>query len=43
MSTPLLRASQLRLERTHKVVLDNISLDVEAGRIITLIGPNGCG
>ena len=43
MSTPLLRASQLHLKRTHKVVLDNISLEVDAGRIITLIGPNGCG
>ena len=28
MSTPLLRASHLHLKRTHKVVLDNISLEV---------------
>ena len=43
MTTALLSAKQLRLERAHKVVLDNIDLEVNAGRIVTLIGPNGCG
>lgn len=39
----LLQASGLTLQRSHKTVLDNISINLEAGRIITLIGPNGCG
>jgi len=43
MTQPLLSAENLTLERAHKTVLDNISLDINAGQIITLIGPNGCG
>lgn len=43
MTDILLSASQLRLQRSHKTVLDNISLTLTAGRIMTLIGPNGCG
>ena len=43
MATPLLSADQLSLKRAHKQVLDNISLRIDSGRIITLIGPNGCG
>ena len=43
MTDTLLSASQLRLQRSHKTVLDNISLTLTAGRIMTLIGPNGCG
>lgn len=40
---PLLKASALNLSFRQKKVLDNISLNVSAGQIITLIGPNGCG
>ncbi len=40
---PLLQASGLTLKRRHKTVLDNISLSLQAGQIMTLIGPNGCG
>ncbi|ASP38043.1 zinc ABC transporter ATP-binding protein ZnuC [Bacterioplanes sanyensis] len=43
MATELVRAEQLTLERQHKTVLDNISLSLSAGQILTLIGPNGCG
>lgn len=39
----LLEARQLNLARRHKTVLSDISLKLERGRIITLIGPNGCG
>lgn len=43
MTTALIRAEQLTLKRFHKVVLDNISLDILPKQIITVIGPNGCG
>ena len=39
----LLHASGLTLQRSHKTVLDNINIKLEAGQIITVIGPNGCG
>ncbi|WP_430460664.1 ATP-binding cassette domain-containing protein [Thalassolituus sp. LLYu03] len=39
----LLEARQLNLTRRHKTVLSDISLKLERGRIMTLIGPNGCG
>lgn len=39
----LLQADHLYLARRHKQVLTDISLNLERGRITTLIGPNGCG
>lgn len=39
----LLEARHLTLAYQHKTVLNDISLSVKAGTIITLIGPNGCG
>ena len=41
--TPLLEASRLSLSFRQKTVLDDISLTLLPGQIITLIGPNGCG
>ena len=43
MSLALIEASNLTLAYRHKSVLDNVSLSIQAKRIITLIGPNGCG
>ncbi|AHK16888.1 zinc transporter [Thalassolituus oleivorans R6-15] len=43
ISAPLIEAQNLRLALRQKVVLDDISLKIEPGKIITLIGPNGCG
>lgn len=42
-AAPIIAAHNLLLKRRHKTVLDNISLNVAPGQIITLIGPNGCG
>jgi len=42
-TTAVLSASHLQLVRQHKSVLNDISLNLKAGQIITLIGPNGCG
>ena len=39
----LLEAHNLVLKRQQKTVLDDISLTIDAGEIVTLIGPNGCG
>ncbi|MBM95115.1 MAG: zinc ABC transporter ATP-binding protein [Oceanospirillaceae bacterium] len=42
-SDALISAHNLYLNRQHKQVLDNVSLQVLPRQIITLIGPNGCG
>lgn len=39
----ILKAQDLSLTFRQKKVLDNISLSITRGQIITLIGPNGCG
>lgn len=39
----LIRAEKLYLARRHKQVLENVSLNIIRGQIVTLIGPNGCG
>ncbi|WP_221793440.1 zinc ABC transporter ATP-binding protein ZnuC [Oceanobacter mangrovi] len=43
MAEALIRAENVNLQRRHKQVLQNISLSLQAGQIVTLIGPNGCG
>ena len=42
-TTSLLQADGLTLSFRKRKVLDNISLSIQPGQIITLIGPNGCG
>lgn len=41
--TALLNAHQLGLRFGDKVVLDNVQLTLQRGKIVTLIGPNGAG
>jgi zinc transport system ATP-binding protein len=42
-NTLLLKANNLSLSFRQKKVLDDISLEIHSGKIITFIGPNGCG
>jgi len=39
----LIQLEQVGVSFAHKVVLSNVSLQLQAGRIVTLIGPNGAG
>lgn len=43
MSTPRLRTTDLSVSYQAHNVLKDLSLDIPAGAITTLIGPNGCG
>ena len=40
---PLLWAENLTVSRGGQAVVDKISLSVNAGEIVTLVGPNGAG
>lgn len=42
-TTALLSARGLSLKRTDRIILSDVSLDIEPGEILTLIGPNGAG
>lgn len=43
MSSPLVRLEQAGVRYHEQVVLQNISLELNAGEIVTVIGPNGAG
>jgi len=40
---PLIRVEEMSFGYAEKMVLHYINLSVEAGEIVTLLGPNGCG
>lgn len=39
----MIKAKDLKLSYDEKIILDNINLDIEKGKITALIGSNGCG
>lgn len=39
----MIKAKELKLCYDEKIILDNINLDIEKGKITALIGSNGCG
>lgn len=43
MHSPALKASDIRVKFGSKVILDNVSIEIEAGKVTTLLGPNGAG
>ena len=43
MSTPVVRIRDLRLCRGERVVLDDVTLDVARGEVLTLMGASGSG
>lgn len=40
---PLLQVRSLAVRRGSRRVVSNVSLDVEAGEVVALVGENGCG
>lgn len=43
VSSPLLEARNILFSYGNKIILDNISFEINAGEIVGLTGPNGCG
>ncbi|MDX8387165.1 MAG: metal ABC transporter ATP-binding protein [Ghiorsea sp.] len=43
MSTPVISLSHLRFGSFKKPILENLSLEVQAGQFVGIIGPNGAG
>ena len=43
MTQSVLRASHLRKSYRSRVVVEDLSLQVESGEIVGLLGPNGAG
>ncbi len=43
MNHVVLSGRNISMKYGHRVVLDNISIDIRAGEVTALLGPNGAG
>lgn len=39
----MISASNLKIGYDEKVIIDNLSLEINKGEVVSIIGPNGCG
>ncbi|PON10573.1 hypothetical protein C2W62_49365, partial [Candidatus Entotheonella serta] len=39
----MLKACRVRFQVRHKTLLDDVSLELQTGRILAVVGPNGAG
>ena len=39
----MIKTNNLKLCYDEKIILDDINIEIEKGKITALIGPNGCG
>jgi iron complex transport system ATP-binding protein len=43
MSAPLLELNRVTVMRGERAALEDVSLRIEAGEHVCILGPNGCG
>ena len=39
----MIKASNLKVGYEDKIIIENLSIDIKKGQIVSILGPNGCG